>query len=40
MSTRFMALQSRVGDQDDVRLVSFTLNPEFDTPQVLQEYAG
>lgn len=32
-------LQKRLGPRDDVRLVSISVDPEHDTPEVLKEYA-
>jgi cytochrome oxidase Cu insertion factor (SCO1/SenC/PrrC family) len=32
-------LQHDLADEKDLRLVSFTVDPEFDTPQVLSAYA-
>jgi protein SCO1/2 len=39
MTTQMAALQKDVASMDDVRLVSFTVDPERDTPAVLTEYA-
>jgi protein SCO1/2 len=40
LTARFTALQERVaGGTDPIRLVSFTVDPEHDTPEVLREYA-
>lgn len=40
LTLRMRSLQQALQDRkDDVRLVSFTLDPEYDTPSVLQEYA-
>lgn len=39
MSARLAALQRELGDNDSVRLVSITTQPESDTPAVLKEYA-
>src|SRR5262249_25626269 len=33
-------LQHELADQSDVVLISFTVDPEYDTPKGLQEYAG
>jgi cytochrome oxidase Cu insertion factor (SCO1/SenC/PrrC family) len=33
-------LQKDLADQKDVQLVSFTVDPDFDTPSVLKEYAA
>lgn len=39
ISGNMKALQARIGSQD-VRLVTFTVDPEHDTPEVLREYAA
>ena len=39
LSSRMSRLQEAVRDLDGVRLVSFTVDPERDTPEVLAEYA-
>jgi protein SCO1/2 len=39
MSSRMHWLQKRTADVPDLRLVSFTIDPENDTPAVLAEYA-
>mgnify|MGYP001416970186 CR=1 FL=1 len=39
MSTNMLQVQDRFQDRDDFRLLSFTVNPEHDTPEVLKEYA-
>lgn len=39
MTQRMADLQRRLGRADDVRLVSFTVDPETDTPEVLGAYA-
>lgn len=39
MTQRMADLQRRLGSADDVRLVSFTVDPEHDTPEVLRDYA-
>lgn len=39
MSIGMSDLQERLEDFDDVRLVSFSVDPERDTPEVLREYA-
>jgi protein SCO1 len=39
MSNRMRRIQTAVADYPDVRLVSFTIDPETDTPPVLAEYA-
>ncbi len=39
MSSRMRRLQSAVAEYADVRLVSFTIDPDNDTPEVLAEYA-
>lgn len=39
ISRRMEELQERVGDLADFRMVSFSVDPEFDRPEVLREYA-
>ena len=39
MSSRLSALHEKLAGKDDVRLVSISLDPEKDTPEVLQQYA-
>lgn len=39
MSSQMRQIQQRTADLKDLRLVSFTVDPERDTPQVLAEYA-
>jgi protein SCO1 len=39
ISSKMSRLQKAVRELDDVRLVSFTVDPERDTPEVLREYA-
>jgi len=39
MSARMAGLQQPLAERADVRLVSITVDPEYDTPQVLREYA-
>ncbi|MCP4246526.1 MAG: SCO family protein [bacterium] len=39
MTSRMAELQKAVADLPDVRLVSFSVDPERDTPQVLRRYA-
>jgi len=39
LSTRMAALQRELGADTDVQLVSFTVDPERDTPEVLKKYA-
>ncbi len=39
LSSRLSALQKTVADKSDVRLVSISLDPVKDTPEVLQQYA-
>ena len=39
MSSKMRQLQSRVATRDDIKLVSFTVDPENDTPPVLARYA-
>jgi len=40
MSSQMRAVQSSIASLPDVRLVSFTVDPSHDTPQVLQKYAA
>ncbi|MBI4024666.1 MAG: SCO family protein [Verrucomicrobia bacterium] len=40
MSRRMAAIQDSMSRESDARLVSFSVDPEFDTPQVLAKYAG
>lgn len=40
MTQRMAELQRRLGAADDVRLVTFTVDPEHDSPEVLREYAA
>lgn len=40
LSARMQRLQLRFKDEADVRLVTFTLDPEVDTPAVLHDYAN
>ncbi len=40
MSAKMSRLQKAVADYPDVRLVSFTIDPDHDTPKVLAEYAS
>ena len=40
MTSRLSGLQEKLGNQPDVRLVSISLDPEKDTPDVLREYAA
>ncbi len=40
MSAEMKRLQENFRDDDQVKLVSFTVDPEFDTPEVLAEYAA
>lgn len=40
MTQRMAELQKRLGRADDLRLVSFTVDPERDTPAALREYAA
>ncbi len=40
VSGNLARLQQDLAGQEDVVLVSFTVDPEFDTPKVLQEYAA
>ncbi len=39
MSSEMREIQSRLSGNSDVRFVSFTVNPEIDTPPVLAKYA-
>lgn len=39
LSAKMSRLQKAVSDLEDVRLVSFTVDPERDTPEVLAEYS-
>ncbi len=39
LSSRLSALQKAVGDDDRIRLVSISTDPEKDTPEVLRKYA-
>ena len=39
LSQRMSRIQKALEDQPDVRLVSFSVDPENDTPEVLSEYA-
>lgn len=39
MSTNMLQVQDRFKDRDDLKLISFTVNPEHDTPEVLKEYS-
>jgi protein SCO1/2 len=39
VSTNMLQVQDRFKDRKDFSLVSFTVNPEHDTPEVLKEYA-
>ena len=38
MSGQFTELQSRFGNASDFRLLSISVNPDYDTPEVLKEY--
>lgn len=40
MSSRLSALQEKLGAQPEVRLVSISLDPAKDTPEVLRQYAA
>ena len=40
MNGQVQELQEALKEKSDVRIVSFSINPEFDTPQVLQNYAN
>ena len=39
MSTWMASIQRKLADVPDIRLVSFTVNPAVDTPEVLADYA-
>jgi protein SCO1/2 len=39
MTQQMAELQKRIGDARDIRLVTVTVDPERDTPEVLREYA-
>jgi cytochrome oxidase Cu insertion factor (SCO1/SenC/PrrC family) len=39
LTSRMAVLEKRLGELPDVRLVSFTVDPERDTPEVLRDYA-
>jgi len=38
MTSQFSELQDRFSDQEDFRLLSISVNPEYDTPEVLKRY--
>ncbi|MBF8962077.1 SCO family protein [Pontibacter sp. FD36] len=38
MSSQMVRVQEAFQDEEQVKLVSFTVNPEYDTPEVLSEY--
>ena len=38
MTAQFSELQDRFSDQEDFRLLSISVNPEYDTPEVLKRY--
>jgi protein SCO1 len=40
MITRLQALQASLGEEPGARIVAVTLDPEYDTAEVLQTYAG
>lgn len=40
MTSEMREVQNRLPGKADVRFISFTVNPAFDTPQVLAEYAA
>lgn len=40
MAAQMEALQQRLGESEDVALVSFSVDPEYDTPEVLSRYAA
>lgn len=40
LTAKFSALQTKIGPLPDVRFVSFSVDPEFDTPEVLKAYAA
>lgn len=39
MSSKMRLLQEKLKDQPGVRLVSFSVDPEYDTPEILKKYA-
>src|SRR5690606_13580483 len=39
MASQMLHLQNKLSDHTDVMLVSHTVNPGFDTPEVLSDYA-
>jgi len=39
LSGRMLAIQKGLSGRDDVRLVSFSVDPDYDTPEVLSAYA-
>ena len=40
LSAQMAKLQEKLGGVDDVRLVTFTVDPEYDTPDIMAEYAA
>lgn len=40
LTQKMAGLQKKLADQPDVRLVSITVDPEFDTPEVLKAYGA
>ena len=38
MSGQFTELQSRFGNASDFRLLSISVNPDYDTPEILKQY--
>lgn len=39
MSTNLASVHREYGDEDDLRLVSVTVNPDYDTPEIMDAYA-
>lgn len=39
MSGRMRGLQEKLASEDNLRLISFSVDPEYDTPEVLAKYA-
>ena len=40
MSANMKTIQDRFAKRSDIRLVSFSVNPAYDTPEILQQYAA
>ena len=40
VTATMVRLQNELADRPDVRLLTFTVDPEYDTPEVLKKYAG